>query len=136
MPRNSIYCSQVRFMFLLVLSRETPRLNGVAQQKQCDKKGTLLSIDGVIGRFEQQSRIIIKYAVYMRQEVIAQLNHRCTLVAIQTSGQQDVKPLYQILDVCQCQQDLSLLLLFARHSLHTCITVVVIIINLDGNLVQ
>lgn len=98
-------------------------------------KKELLSIDGVISRFEQQSRIIVKYAIYVRQEVIAQLNHRNTLVAIQISSQQSVKPIYQILDVCQCQQDLSLVLLIARHCLHMCITVVVII-NLDGSVVQ
>ena len=61
-----------------------------------------LSTNGVIIRKidqQQQLRIIVKYAIYMRQEVVAQLNHLSTLVAIQISRQQSVKPFYQIFDV-------------------------------------
>lgn len=55
----------------------------------------------------------------MRQEVVAQLNHLSTLVAIQTSRQQSVKPFYQILNVWQRQQDFSFVLILACHrSLH------------------
>lgn len=83
-------------------------------------------------RSEQQSRIVVKYAVYMRQEVVAQLNHLSTLVAIQISRQQSVKPFYQIFDVWQRQQDLSFVLIFTRHCF-TCILLAAVIIDRAGS---
>jgi uncharacterized iron-regulated protein len=83
-------------------------------------------------RSEQQSRIVVKYAVYMRQEVVAQLNHLSTLVAIQISRQQSVKPFYQILNVWQRQQDFSFVLILACHC-STCILLAAVIIILAGS---
>jgi hypothetical protein len=68
----------------------------VAQQRQSNKKQAAINKQ-IISKLEQQLqllRIIVKYAVYVRQEVIAELNYRSTLVAIQISSQQSFKPLY------------------------------------------
>jgi hypothetical protein len=64
-------------------------------ETKSDKKPSTINKQ-IIGKLEQQLllRIIAKYTVYVRQEVIAQLNYRSTLVAIQISSQQSVKPLY------------------------------------------
>src|SRR5215207_3820930 len=87
-------------------------------------------------RSEQQSRIVIKYAIYMRQEVVAQLNHFSTLVAIQISRQQSFKPFHQILNIWQRQQDFSFVLVLACHYSSCSILLAAVIIILAGSLVQ
>jgi len=98
------------------------------------KKGRCLQTESSSARSDkqQQLRIIVKYAIYVRQEVVAQLNHLSTLLAIQISRQQSVKPFYQIFDVWQRQQDPSFVLIFTRHCF-TCILLAAVIINRAGS---
>ena len=78
------YYGQVRFHILCVIKS----LVFTGSLEMCDlMKKQPLHTNEPSARSEQQSRIVVEYAIYMRQEVVAQLNHFSTLVAIQISRQ-------------------------------------------------